>query len=79
MSDNKIDNRVQDEGDYVAGRRFQDTETAFAKDGPVAEKAREAAEALDGLEAAELEAARKSTARGDIHRVDKGASQKNEK
>ena len=48
MSDDKTDNRVQGEGDYIAGRRFQEAETAFAKDGPVAEKAREAAEALKG-------------------------------
>ena len=79
MSDDKTDNRVQGEGDYIAGRRFQEAETAFAKDGPVAEKAREAAEALKGPKAAELEAARKSTARGDIHGGDKGESPKIEK
>ncbi len=53
--------KVQGEGDYVAGRRFQDSEHAFVENGPVAQKAREAAEALDGPEGAELEAARRET------------------
>ena len=43
---------VQGEGDYVAGRRFQDAERSFAETGPVERKAREAERALDGPEAA---------------------------
>ena len=50
--------QVQGEGDYVAGRRFQDAERSFAEKGPVEQKAREAAKALDGPEGEELERAR---------------------
>ena len=58
---------VQGEGDYVAGRRFQDAERSFAeKDSLVKRKAREAAEALDGPQAAELEQARIQTGEGKI-------------
>jgi hypothetical protein len=67
MSKPVSDNGVQGEGDYVAGRRFQDAEQAFLKKEPIEEKAREAAEALDGPQAKELEAARISTGEGDIH------------
>ena len=60
--------QVQGEGDYVAGRRFQEAERSFAEKGAVVErKAREAAEALDGPEAEDLEAARRSTGEGKIH------------
>jgi hypothetical protein len=60
--------KVQGEGDYVAGRRFQDAERSFAeKDSLVRRKAREAADALEGPEAAELEAARLETGEGKIH------------
>ena len=60
--------KVQGEGDYVAGRRFQDAERSFAeKDALVQRKAREAAEALDGPEAAELEEARLESGEGKIH------------
>jgi len=55
---------VQGEGDYISAKKFQDAETKFAATGPVAKKAREAADALDGPEGAGLEAARKATARG---------------
>jgi hypothetical protein len=58
---------IQGEGDYVAGRRFQDAERSFAEKGPVERKAREAAQALDGPEANELEAARIETGEGKIH------------
>ena len=74
---NKIqpENRVQGEGDHVAGRRFQDAEAEFVKTGPVEQKAREAADALDGPEGAELEAARRSTKRdGDGAATDRKAS-----
>ena len=63
-----VEGTVQGEGDYVAGRRFQDAERSFAEQGSLVErKAREAADALDGPEAAELEAARRSTGEGKIH------------
>lgn len=55
------DAKIQGEGDYEAARRFQDQQHEFAKSGPVAEKAREAEEALDGPEGADLERARKET------------------
>jgi hypothetical protein len=55
---------IQGEGNYVAGRRFQDAEHKFVETAPVKEKAREAADALSGPEGAELEAARKASARG---------------
>ena len=54
-------NQIQGEGNYEAGRRFQKEEQAFVKTGPVEQKAREAAEALDGPEGAELERARRET------------------
>ena len=58
--------KVQGEGDYVAGRRFQEAERSFAETGPVEQKAREAAKALDGPEGEELERARRETGEGKI-------------
>jgi hypothetical protein len=58
---------VQGEGDYVAGRRFQDNERSFVEKAPIERKAREAAEALDGPEGAELEEARRTTGEGKTH------------
>ena len=55
----------QGEGDYDAARRFDAAEAAFVKSGAVEKAAREAAEALEGPEGAELEAARKATAKGE--------------
>ena len=55
---------IQGEGNYEAGRRFQDAEHKFVETGPVEQKAREAADALDGPEAEDLEAARKASADG---------------
>lgn len=55
---------VQGEGDYRSAKKFQDAEHEFAAHGPVKQKAREAAEAIDGPEGAELEAARKASADG---------------
>ena len=55
------DTKIQGEGDYEAARRFQEAQHEFAKSGPVEEKAREAEEALDGPEGADLEQARKET------------------
>lgn len=56
--------KVQGEGDYVAGRRFQEAERSFVEKGPVEKKAREAADALDGPEGEELERARRETGEG---------------
>ncbi len=70
---------VQGEGDYVAGRRFQEAERAFVAEGPVEEKAREAAEALDGPEGEELEAARLETAAGEVHPHAAGGSKSDAK
>jgi len=58
---------VQGEGDYVAGRRFQQAERSFVETGPVERKAREAAAALEGPEAEELEEARRTSGEGKIH------------
>ncbi len=63
-SDPPINSQVQGEGDYVSARKFQEAEQAFAQSGKVEAKAREAADALDGPEGAELEAARRRTAQG---------------
>ena len=52
------------EGDYKSAKKYQDEQHKFAETGPVKEKAREAADALDGPEAAELEKARQDTAKG---------------
>ena len=56
--------KVQGEGDYISGKTFQDEERSFAQSGKVEQKAREAEQALDGPEGAELEAARKASAEG---------------
>lgn len=56
--------KIQGEGNYEAARRFDKEEQDFVKNGPVEKKAREAADALDGPEADELEAARKASAEG---------------
>jgi hypothetical protein len=58
--------QVRGEGDYIAGRRFQESERSFADKGPVEKQAREAARALDGPEAEELERARRETGEGKI-------------
>ena len=50
------------EGSYDGAEQYQKDQHRFAKDGPVKDKARKAAEALDGDEAEELERARKQTA-----------------
>jgi len=62
---------IQGEGDYVAGRRFQEAEQAFVKQGRTAEKAREAADALKGPEGDDLEASRRIAAAGDIRAADR--------
>ena len=44
----KTSDGIQGEGNYVAGRLFQDAEHKFVETAPVDQKAREAADALDG-------------------------------
>jgi hypothetical protein len=67
MSDDPKTNPMplQGEGDYIGAGEFQRAQAKYAKEGPVGEKSREAADALDGPEAAELEAARAAAARGE--------------
>jgi hypothetical protein len=56
------DNRIQGEGDYDAGRRFQREEQEFAKHPDKVKRGAEAAEeALDGPEGEDLERARRET------------------
>ena len=64
MTDKVGGDGIQGEGNYEAGRRFQDAEHKFVETAPVEKKAREAADALDGPEGEELEAARKASAKG---------------
>lgn len=59
--------KIQGEGDYVSGKKYQDMQHDFARKDPVEEKAREAEEALDGPEGAELERARRETGDGKTH------------
>ena len=54
-------NKIQGEGNYDAARKFDAEERAFVKKGGVEQKAKEAEEALDGPEGADLEKARKET------------------
>jgi hypothetical protein len=54
-------NQIQGEGNYDAARKFDDEERAFVKKGGIEEKAKEAEQALDGPEGADLEKARKET------------------
>ena len=61
------DNKIQGEGDYISGKKYQEMQKEFAEKGPVEQKAREAEEALDGPEGAELEEARKETGEGKTH------------
>lgn len=56
--------KIQGEGDYEAARRFREAEEKFVSTGPVEQKAKEAEDALDGPEGAELEKARVDTAKG---------------
>ena len=58
------DNKIQGEGDYISGKKYQQMQHDFAEKGPVKQKAREAEQALDGPEGAELEEARRRTAEG---------------
>jgi len=53
---------IQGEGNYDAGRKFDAEERAFVEKGGYEKQAKEAEDALDGPEGAELERARKETA-----------------
>lgn len=59
--------KIQGEGDYISGRKYQKMQREFAEKGPVEQKAREAEQALDGPEGEELEEARKDTGEGKTH------------
>ena len=52
--------QIQGEGNYDAARKFDAEERAFVEKGGV-EKAKDAEQALDGPEGADLEKARKET------------------
>ncbi len=65
MPDTPKPGAVQGEGNYAAAKRFDDEEAAFAKAGKVEPAAKAAADALDGPESADPEAARPSTGEGD--------------
>lgn len=58
--------KIQGEGNYDAARKFDKEERAFVESGQVDKKAREAEQALDGPDSADLEKARKKAdERGD--------------
>ena len=67
VSNNEINALVKGEGDYISGKTYQEMQHEFAEKGPVKQKAREAEEALDGPEGADLEAARRETGEGKTH------------
>ena len=73
MADNKpgSDDKIQGEGNYDAARKFDAEERAFIARGEVDRKAREAADALDGPEAEELEKARRETGEGKTNVADR--------
>jgi hypothetical protein len=50
---------IQGEGNYDGARKFDAEERAFVKKGGVEQKAKEAEQALDGPDGADLEKARK--------------------
>jgi hypothetical protein len=60
---------IQGEGNYDAARNFDQAEQAFVKKGGIEKKARDAEQALDGPEGAELERARQDGAKGDPRRT----------
>jgi hypothetical protein len=60
----KMDKKKIGEGNYEAAAEFQADQHEFARSGKVKGKAREAAEAVDGPEAAELEKARAAAVAG---------------
>lgn len=64
MEDRKSNLKLEGEGSYEGARKYQAAQHEFAKSGKVDAKAREAAEAVDGAEGPELEAARRAAAKG---------------
>ena len=64
MEDRKSNLKLEGEGSYEGARKYQAAQHAFAKSGKVDAKAREAAEAVDGAEGPDLEAARRAAAKG---------------
>jgi len=65
-SEKKSNLKMEGEGSREGSRRFQDAQHEFAEKGDVEGKAKEAARALEGEEAAELEKARKASASGKV-------------
>lgn len=63
-TENESNLKMEGEGSREGSRRFQEAQHEFAESGDVEGKAKEAAEAVDGDEAAELEKARKASAKG---------------
>jgi hypothetical protein len=63
-NEKKSNLKMEGEGSREGSRRFQEAQHLFAETGDVDGKAREAARALEGEEAAELEKARKASASG---------------
>lgn len=59
-----MDTQKIGEGNYEAAEHFQNEQHEFAKSGKAEQKARQAADALDGPQAEELEKARKASADG---------------
>ncbi|WP_417611384.1 hypothetical protein [Parasphingorhabdus sp.] len=64
-TENESNLKMEGEGSREGSRRFQEAQHEFAESGDVEGKAKEAAEAVDGDEAAELEKARKASAKGE--------------
>ena len=63
-TESKSSLKMEGEGSREGSRRFQQAQHEFAQTGDVEGKAKEAARALEGDEAAELEKARKASAKG---------------
>src|SRR3546814_16652460 len=60
----KSGSQIEGEGSYEGSKKFQKAQQEFASGGKVDEKAKEAADAVDGTEVAELEKARRKSAEG---------------
>lgn len=63
-NEKKSNLKMEGEGSREGSRRFQEAQQEFAETGDVEGKAKEAARALEGDEAADLEKARKASASG---------------
>lgn len=61
---NESNLKMEGEGSREGSRRYQEAQQQFAENADVEKKAKEAADALDGAEAAELEKARQAAAQG---------------